>query len=230
MKCINHNDRETEIVCSVCGKPVCGECGVTVNGRVTCRDCAYNMQQYNAGQHRSPETLRDNGLNGFLFFIFLAVPGLRHMYMGLMRRGLHFLTAFFGSITIAALLGGRLGTVLVPVIFIVWFYSAFDSYQMHRLSQKGEKVEDVPLFKDRVSQAIWDYFSSRRYITGVIVILLGVYLLLRQIVSSRHMFYIPDYVIGYINLVFDSMIPLLFIIGGIYLMVKAKKIKPSSEE
>lgn len=42
-----------------------------------------------------------DGISGFLFFIFLAVPGLRHMYLGLMKRGVQFLVSFFGIITLA---------------------------------------------------------------------------------------------------------------------------------
>lgn len=217
MKCIYHNDREAEFVCTSCGQPVCRECATVINGKNVCKACAYKNMQQIQEQYRYNRS--GDGVNGFLFFIYLAVPGLRHMYLGLMKRGLGFLVTFFGLIGLSIILEGLAG-ILVPVIFIAWFYSAFDSYQCRKLLSKGEQVEDKELFKGYGLETIKEFFVKRKTLSGVAVILLGVYLLFKQIVRYGYRRYVPDIIITMIDFTTDSIVPLLLIIGGIYLLTR----------
>jgi uncharacterized membrane protein (DUF485 family) len=225
MKCVFHNDRDAELVCPSCGRPVCRECTAVIGGRTVCRACAYNMQNVPAQKMRPGDDI-----SGFLFFIFLVIPGLRHMYLGFMKRGFQFLTAFFGTITVAAFLGGNLGTVLIPVIFIIWFYSAFDSYQIRKLMLKGEKPEDKPIFDDFGFDDVKNFIVKRKKLTGVIIVILGIYMLLSELARYSHRWEIPDIIGDSINLGLRILVPALLIAGGIYLMTRGGSKRAAKEE
>jgi hypothetical protein len=225
VKCAFHNDRDTDYVCPSCGRPVCGECTTIVNGRAVCKACAYSMHQAPVQPYKSSDDI-----NGFLFFIFLAVPGLRHMYMGLMKRGLQFLTAFFGFIVVAAFLDGGLGDLLIPVILIVWFYSAFDSYQCRKLMVKGEKIEDIPAIEGFSFDNFMDFFGKRKKITGTAVLFIGIYMFFRELRTYEGSLGISYRVFEYINFGFDLIIPLILVAGGIYLIKRGStRQRPENE-
>jgi hypothetical protein len=217
MKCVYHNDKEAEFVCSYCGQPICRDCTTSINGKSVCKSCSHNMHQYNQTQHNAQE-----GINGFLFFIFLAVPGLRHMYLGLMKRGVQFLVSFFGLITFGVLLD-RLGAIVIPIVFIVWFYSAFDSYQYKKMIDKGEKAEDIPLFEEYGLDSIKDFFAKRKHASGIVIVFLGIYLFLRQLQRYTGMLRIPSIVDHSIDFAFSLFIPILLIIGGVYIIAKVNE-------
>ncbi|HHX95106.1 MAG TPA: G-protein coupled receptor [Clostridia bacterium] len=83
----------------------------------------------------------------FLTLILACIPGVGHLYLGLMTRGLSFLVAFFGWITFVAFLSiasGQEGfAVLLLVLPILWFYSFFDALHLRRRLAEGEEVLDV---------------------------------------------------------------------------------------
>ena len=39
MKCVNHPEAEAEVRCTVCHKPLCSECQITLQDRDYCRHC-----------------------------------------------------------------------------------------------------------------------------------------------------------------------------------------------
>jgi len=226
MKCVYHSDKEAEFLCSSCGQPVCRECVTVVGGKNICKACGYKNSQYNMPYNQMPYRKGD-GISGLLFFIYLLVPGLRHMYLGLMKRGLEFLVAFFGSIGVVMLLG-NVGEILIPAVFIIWFYSAFDSYQCRKIMVRGEKIEDRPIFQGYSLEQVKDYIGQRRSLVGIGVIILGVFMLLKQLrwfmgnyVDSRVVRVMYDV----INLGFDSIIPILFIVGGVYLLNRGRRVE-----
>jgi hypothetical protein len=63
--------------------------------------------------------------SAFLTFILSWLPGLGHLYLGLNKRGLQFMTAFFACIILIPLLP----FVFPFVLAILWFYSLFDALQ-----------------------------------------------------------------------------------------------------
>lgn len=226
MKCIYHNNLEAEYICSVCGQPVCRECNTVIAGKNVCRSCGSKNVQYNMPQYSNMPYKKGDGVNGFLFFIFVAVPGLRHMYLGLMNRGLQFLISFFGAFTIGIITGNSLEGIIIPIIFIIWFYSAFDSYQCRKLLARGEKIEDKPIFEEYSIHQLKGFIGARKKMVGIAIILLGVYMLLRQLRWYLGGI-IPERIIrilyGAIDFGFGSIIPVLLIIGGIYLMSSVRR-------
>ena len=43
MNCHYHPDRESTNKCSICGKPICAECGMEVGGNILCKDCVNDL-------------------------------------------------------------------------------------------------------------------------------------------------------------------------------------------
>lgn len=79
-------------------------------------------------------------------FLFSLLPGAGHMYLGLMRQGVSFMTLFFGTIALAAFFNIPLVTFIIP---IVWFYSFFDYMNKSRLPLLDfDEIEDKFLFID----------------------------------------------------------------------------------
>lgn len=214
MKCFYHNERENEYICSSCGKPLCSECAININGKPVCRDCNAYIR------YNNNRTNKDS-INGFLFFIYLFLPGLRHMYIGLMKRGLQFLSLFFMGFVLAATLD--LPEFFVPLMLIVWFYSAFDSYNYRKIKENGGNISDDPIFNEFGINEITMFFKKSRMVSGIFIIILGFYLLLRQLRDYIWKYNIPQIVFDSLNIAFKSIIPILFIIGGIYLIVKVPK-------
>lgn len=42
MKCVNHPDNETSVVCGNCGDPICFDCSLKVKGKELCPKCVEN--------------------------------------------------------------------------------------------------------------------------------------------------------------------------------------------
>lgn len=40
MKCVNHADRDSIAMCSICGRGICGECDIKLVGKYYCQKCA----------------------------------------------------------------------------------------------------------------------------------------------------------------------------------------------
>lgn len=83
----------------------------------------------------------------FLTVVLSCIPGVGHLYLGLMIRGFSFLTAFFGWITFVGFLVAASQQegflVLLLVLPILWFYSFFDAIHLRRKIVAGEEVDDI---------------------------------------------------------------------------------------
>ena len=110
----------------------------------------------------------------FLTFLFSLVPGVGHMYLGLMQRGLQFLVTFFGVIFLLVITNLGELSLFLPVI---WFYNLFDALQRYQMIKEADPdtftIEkfDQPLvvLAQKVTQQKWFAYG---------LISLGGYLLL----------------------------------------------------
>ncbi|WP_454192862.1 multi-tm2 domain protein [Paenibacillus sp. Marseille-Q7038] len=87
----------------------------------------------------------------FFTILLSFVPGLGHLHMGLLQRGLSFLIGFFGlsiMLLFTAFISGEevilLFLLLLPVM---WLYCMFDAVQHLHRKQAGEILEDKTLFE-----------------------------------------------------------------------------------
>lgn len=107
--------------------------------------------------------------NKVLTFFLSIVPGVGHLYLGLMTRGVQFLITFFSSIFFIVMTELGPLSILLPII---WFYSFFDALQHYQLIQNGI-IEDKPLF-------IWNQgFVNQKWLAYVLIGL-GGYLIMEN--------------------------------------------------
>jgi hypothetical protein len=143
-----------------------------------------------------------------LTFILSLAPGVGHLYLGLMNRGLQFMIALFGSFFLMDFFGLQGFALLLPII---WFYALFDALQMAEAIHSGELVEDTPLIP-------WDRLKVGNTWIGWGLITLGGYLIIRRILPPL----LPGlYSIQYI--IQTAFVSVLLILGGIRILVPQKE-------
>lgn len=105
---------------------------------------------------REPEYFSDS--QRFLTILLSFIPGLGHLYMGLIQRGVSFLAAFFGLTTVLVFITGFTGEesflLFLGVLPIIWVYGMFDAVQLAERKRRGEKLQDYSLI------AKWDMGSE----------------------------------------------------------------------
>lgn len=154
-----------------------------------------------------------NLLNKRMITLALSVvPGAGHMYLGLQKRGLIFMSAFFFTIFFMGWL--RLGflTFLLPVI---WFYVFFDAFHLVNNKEIKDLEKDFEMINllPKISNSF----------IGKILIGIGIILIFNNI------FYpiVTEYFrLGYqfINYIQTSIVALIFIYLGIKMLRTKKEI------
>lgn len=88
----------------------------------------------------------------FYTILLSIIPGLGHLHLGLMQRGLSFLIAFFGLATILMFLTGltheSVFLLFLGMLPIIWLYCMFDVVQLVHRKQAGELIQDRTLFEE----------------------------------------------------------------------------------
>lgn len=166
--------------------------------------------------------------NSLLTFIFSFMPGAGEMYLGMMKKGLAIMTAFFAVVFVGAILYIQEICVILPVI---WCYSFFDTINMKKYSPEGriemdDKFgEDVKVFFDRDWSGV---VKRKNTIFGIGFVLLGLYLLFENFIMpllNRVCDYIGSYIIyDVIRGIPSFVVAFLIILLGIQ-MLKGGKIK-----
>ncbi|WP_049867724.1 hypothetical protein [Paenibacillus sp. D9] len=97
---------------------------------------------------RSAEDQREKALTIVLSFI----PGLGHMSLGLMQRGIAFMISFAGLgafiIFVAVVLHTPVFLVFLLLLPVLWIYSMFDAILHVNRKQAGELLRDISLFEE----------------------------------------------------------------------------------
>lgn len=79
------------------------------------------------------------------------IPGLGHMSLGLMQRGITFLVSFVGLFAIILFLSFIMnaGSLLVFLLAlpVIWIYGIFDAVRLVHSKHNGEELEDKSLFE-----------------------------------------------------------------------------------
>ena len=212
MNCHYHSNLEAQAICVKCKHPICPECAIKVEDKTVCRHC---IQE---NLFHEPYALPQKNFWGkFLFFCFSLIPGAAHMHLGLFRRGLQLMLIVFGIIFLA-------GTIhvdsLIPLVIIpTWFFSLFESHNFRKQTEKGQTVADQGIFNLQLFDRTL-ILKKNRLIGGIIIVLglIG----FSRVIESHLIFSLPGGLRNYYFLFRDSIIPLGFILGGIYLISKAK--------
>ncbi|MCY6356173.1 hypothetical protein [Clostridium sp. ZS2-4] len=141
------------------------------------------------------------------------IPGAGHMYIGLMKMGIQIMTLFFLAFYLTDLLRISLFMLFVPII---WFYGIFDI--MHKTSS-GENLKDedfivINKFKDMGLNK-----NSGRLL-GIVLIVIGIAIIFQNVAMPIIVEVFGYKIREYFNV---GMVSLLFILGGIKLMVGSKE-------
>ncbi|OWR29137.1 hypothetical protein CDO73_15840 [Saccharibacillus sp. O23] len=98
---------------------------------------------------REPEYFSDS--QRFFTILLSFVPGLGHLYMGLMLRGISFLAAFFGLATVLLFITGFTGEetflLFLGVLPVIWIYGMFDAVLLAERKRRGEPLRDFSLIE-----------------------------------------------------------------------------------
>lgn len=133
MNCYSHPEKEAVGECALCGKPICPECTVEIDGKLYCKYCV--AERLRNGQARTfvVRNRKNPGIATVLSFIF---PGLGQMYCGNFPRGFIFmLLGVFSSLAFATL--GKPGLLITfPVVAM----AMRDAYDLAKRINAGENI------------------------------------------------------------------------------------------
>jgi len=162
----------------------------------------------------------------FLTFCFSMLPGAGHMFIGFMKMGLSLMAAFFFVIFLSSWLN------IGPLVFIlplIWFYSFFDCMnKRYSTDEEFLLLEDNYLFSlEELVKIDKGIFKKHRLFTGILLLLLGVYLIWNNILHSLSR-YLPNEVY---NAIFSmTRVAPQIILGVAIIFVGAKLISGKKKE
>lgn len=179
-----------------------------------------NMGIY-SNQNNSNELLNSDEItrqNKKVTAMFLSIiPGVGHLYLGLQRQGIELILAFFLLFFATDWISFSGFLVLAPVI---WFYSLFDV--MHKASGDREMKDDDIFTFEKIP-----FIKNKSKALGYGLVILGVILILNKILFPSIMKYLDFQTINNIK---TGIVAILFILGGIKLIMGNKDILKGKEE
>lgn len=107
--------------------------------------------------------------NRFFTFVLSFMPGLGHMYLGLMKKGTSIMTLFLGILFTAGFLDIPIICFILPVL---WFYSFFDAINYNNMP-----IEQKSLIEDKLFLLEDGYLKKYRSLIGGMFIFLGIYII-----------------------------------------------------
>ena len=208
MGCNIHPDREAVRRCDKCGQLMCQECHVVFDGKSVCKSCVARALDVSPVYYERARP-RAKNCNLLLVFILSALPGMAHMYMGMMKRGLLIMSSFFISIWLVAEMHVMLFAFLLAMICVVAF---FDAINIRKRILAGEYAED----------SVADITGFLRRFRAPLLIL-ALYLCVTSMFGYGR-FYLPYY--GGVN---NGIIMAVIIVVIITSLKKSKKRAPRDE-
>jgi hypothetical protein len=156
----------------------------------------------------------------FLNFICACVPGVGYMYNGLQRKGFEALILFICVTSVFDFFG--IGLLSAVIGFPLWFYCFFDTFNVYRRRMSGEYIEDTGFIYQLTGR---DYFNRENVdpnmrsvatmnsrgakFVGVVLIVVGAIILSQRILDFEIWRTVRMYIV-----------PVLFIFGGAYILLK----------
>lgn len=144
MKCENHPEIDSVSTCALCGGYYCDACIIEIDGKDYCRQCIKQKIVGEPSKEETEKVITNVKKSKFLALMFSLVPGVGYLYLGLMKKGLQTMIAFFGSLFIANFISFEEASILLVPVLI--FYSIFDTQQLVRDLNEGLPIEDKALY------------------------------------------------------------------------------------
>ena len=194
MTCRTHPDKGAIGACNQCGSPVCNDCAVDTQGQLFCRPCLSVTTRTAKPAHK---------ISGGLLFFFslLFPPGANYMYMGLIKRGLAIMSAFFLIIFLITVVSMPLTLFLSLSLGVIYLASFFDGFSVRRRINSGE------IIKDDVGEA-FGFILKNRTARTIFLVVIAVIVLVN--------------ILGFAINVISALLPILLIGFVIYLFVRKR--------
>lgn len=162
-----------------------------------------------------------NGRSSFLTFLTALIPGVGYMYLGLVKKGIQILMLYLLIGPVFNIIG--IGFLSAIVKIPIWFYTFFDTFTVANKIDKGEPVPDMDFIFNKYmkdgSQVALDREKLGKNLSLIIaigLIAVGGIAILHNFSQGSPLF---NLIRSYISIYF---IPVLFVLGGIYLLFKNK--------
>lgn len=141
-----------------------------------------------------------------VFFLSLA-PGVGHMYMGLMIRGLQLLVAFMLCCAFLSF-SREFSFIIGPAMVVLYIFNIFDAYNCRKKIQGGADIGDESFMK-----------IDGKYVGGALVVL-GI---LGLLFTMRDLRYMADWFYSLVGNVI-RLLPSVLLLGvGLVLITRARK-------
>lgn len=201
MNCAYHMDRPVQGICSKCGRPICDDCTLEINGQVYCKPCM---------EVQVKRPARD--VTGSTRFFLSIFPGLGHLYMGLFQRGFQMLVAFIGGWFVLAFLFEPLLGFFIPAMV---FFSIFDAREAYIRQAQGLEVEDKVFVDTKTLKLEW----NNRWI-GYALVGVGALALFNVLTNDLLRLAFPNYsdYVHVVQMFRGSLVGILAIGGGLWLL------------
>ena len=216
MKCAKHENTESVAACVHCGKPLCGECAIRMDGKLWCRECLEVAARTLYGRGRWWTSRLIAGL-------LSMIPGAGHMYLGLIGKGFALMGLLFLSVFLIILYSDSTGmywitAYLIPTLcFLFLSYAVFDSMAIAESMKSGKNPVKGA---DPAMEAIWERVLMNRRTGGFALIIAGVVGLLNIFAEPLNNFVKTYFAIDFP--ITGLVIPVILLIAGILLLRKGK--------
>lgn len=229
MNCKNHPASEAVYVCRYCGRAICLECTVELNGKNYCKECLAKVVNKGGYQHDEKGGISYiRKKSRLLTFMMALVPGGGHMYLGLINRGLALMGTFFGALFGIMFLSDILGMdwysgFLIPAICVISiFYSVFDAHFLANELNEGRSVRDLEDSGININGKIMGKVVLTKKNMGYGLLVLGMIGIINTLFKTLRdlLWYYLKVQLPYPPSRF--LMPVLMVAAGIYLLRKSK--------
>lgn len=172
MKCYSHDERHAVATCTSCGKFICKECNVEINGKSVCKSCIQNNNYTNKSLENlvSPSFAGKSAIILFLLSFF-APLGINYFSLGLKKKGMFFITIFIMYHMFVFSIFSNIHLVTLPIsfLFILIFrvVTFKDCLEIKKQMDEGIEVEDS-------IDSIKEFFNSNEILIFLMYVVVGI--------------------------------------------------------
>lgn len=162
-----------------------------------------------------------NVRSSFLTFLTALIPGVGYMYLGLVKKGIQVLVLYLLIGPVFRLLGIGFLTVIVGIPF--WFYTFFDTFNVANKIDRGEPVPDMDFIFNKYMKDGSQVAIDREKLGKNFILIVAIGLIAVGGIAILHNFSQGSQLFGLIrSFISTYFIPVLFVLGGIYLLFRHK--------
>jgi TM2 domain-containing membrane protein YozV len=170
MKCANHPRTDATAKCVECGKPFCAECAVKIVDGAWCRECLARIVEKAGRGHGQWRQSR------LLAALLSIIPGVGHMYLGMIGKGFAIFGLLIVSIFLIILYSDSTGmywmtAFLIPTLSVLFLsYAVFDSMAIAEALRSGREATEIG---DATMKTIWERVLLNRRTGGYVLLVAG---------------------------------------------------------